>query len=230
MEFLKNWILNLAVTAIFIVFIEILMPSGKTKKLVNLISGFILIITIIQPFLNILLKGNNLNWFNIWDGITYEISDMDISREKSKEEQINQIIKVYERRIKGEIEEIARGVEGVKDAEIDMIFNDDYDSPNFGEIKRVYVYLISGYTSHRNGEGNNIEYEDSSEGEINGDNNLKIMPIERVKEIDIDLRNKETKYESELSEKYKTDIISNLEERLASSFFLKKEDLVISFK
>jgi stage III sporulation protein AF len=51
-EFLKSWVLNIATIAILLVLIEILIPSGKTKKLVNLISGFLLLITIIQPYIS----------------------------------------------------------------------------------------------------------------------------------------------------------------------------------
>ena len=48
MEFLKSWVLNIVMLAIFIALLEIIVPSGKIKKFVNLISGFILILSLIH--------------------------------------------------------------------------------------------------------------------------------------------------------------------------------------
>jgi stage III sporulation protein AF len=53
MVFLKEWILNIVTLSIFIILIEILIPSGKIKKVVNLVTGFILVIALINPILSL---------------------------------------------------------------------------------------------------------------------------------------------------------------------------------
>ena len=44
MEYLKEYVINIAILTVIIVLFEIITPSGKIKKIIYLISGFILII------------------------------------------------------------------------------------------------------------------------------------------------------------------------------------------
>ena len=221
-EFLKSWVLNIATIAILLVLIEILIPSGKTKKLVNLISGFLLLITIIQPFFKILWKDSTFDWINEIDNSFTGLSNMDINKGEFREEQISQIIKVYRKRVENRISEIAREVEGVKDAEVDIILNEDFSSPKFGEIKRIYVYLEVDYIEKEK------EYE--NEGEIAKNKDFSITPIKEISEVKIYIGKQNSEPENHIIEKYKNDSVIMLEEKLNRAFMLKKEDIVISFK
>ena len=42
-EFIKNWVVNTVTIVMLIILIEMLIPSGKMKKIVNLVTGFILV-------------------------------------------------------------------------------------------------------------------------------------------------------------------------------------------
>lgn len=215
LEFLKDWVLNIAVIAVLLVFIELLIPSGKTKKFVNLISGFILIITIIQPFLKFLLKGYDLNWLNAIDNSFSVITEVDVTNTEFREEQIKQIVKVYRKRLIEQIIEIAKGVEEVRDAEADVILNEDYNSQRFGEIKRVYVNIV-------------IDNENRQ-----GDLDPIIAPVRKIDEVKINIgqiEQKDTGRERDIEDKLKNKIVETLEDRISRSLMIKREDIVISFK
>ncbi|NSW91349.1 MAG: stage III sporulation protein AF [Firmicutes bacterium] len=215
LEFLKDWVLNIAVIAVLLVFIELLIPSGKTKKFVNLISGFILIITIIQPFLKFLLKGYDLNWLNAIDNSFSVITEVDVTNTEFREEQIKQIVKVYRKRLIEQIIEIAKGVEEVRDAEADVILNEDYNSQRFGEIKRVYVNIV-------------IDNENRQ-----GDLDPIIAPVRKIDEVKINIgqiEQKDTSRERDIEDKLKNKIVETLEDRISRSLMIKREDIVISFK
>lgn len=227
-EFLKSWILNIATIAVLLILIEILIPSGKTKKLVNLVSGFILLITIIQPFLKFLWKSNELNWINElnWsneiNSSFNSLANIDITKEEFREEQVKQIIRVYKKRIEGQIKEIAKEVEGVENVEADIILNEDFSSQRFGEIKRVYVYLeVNGKEWKKR-----KEYEDKREE----DKDHNIIQVKGINEVRINLGKQEDGEESDVIDNYKKEIIIGLEEKLHRFLMLKKEDIVISFE
>jgi stage III sporulation protein AF len=60
-NFFREWIFNLAAVSIVLVLINTLAPTGKSKKVIDLVSGFILILTIVQPFFNLFLSNFNLD-------------------------------------------------------------------------------------------------------------------------------------------------------------------------
>lgn len=140
-DFLKNWILNIVTLAIFIVILEILIPTGKTKKFINLVSGFILLIAIINPFIGLLNKGVDLKEFQIVDSNIIDKKEIEENSKILKEEQMQQITEVYRRKVINQIMEGAKEIEGVSDVTADVIINDDYKSNSFGEVKRVYLKL-----------------------------------------------------------------------------------------
>jgi stage III sporulation protein AF len=59
-DFLKNWIINIVTIVMVVVLLEIILPSGKMKKYVSLVTGFIIMIAIINPFVGIFGKGFNI--------------------------------------------------------------------------------------------------------------------------------------------------------------------------
>jgi len=46
-DFLRNWVVNIVTLVVFVMLIEMMLPSGKVKKIVNLVTGFILVIGLI---------------------------------------------------------------------------------------------------------------------------------------------------------------------------------------
>ena len=140
-EFLKRWVLNIVTLVTFLVLLEIIIPSGKIKKFVNLISGFILIIAIITPFLNLLSRGIDLRDFEISTRNFIDRKEIEKKSQIFEKKQMKQVTELYRKKIIDQLELSAKQVEGVIQADGDVIINEDYSSNSYGEIKRVYLHI-----------------------------------------------------------------------------------------
>jgi len=209
-DFLKNWTLNIVTIVLFIVFLEILLPSGKIKKYLNLVSGFILIITLINPFITLLGGNLEIKEFQINSSNFLDRREIEEKSKILEEQQIEQIIKVYRNKIIVQLEDSVKDIDGVHDVTADIIINEDYNSEEFGQVKRVYLFIrtstessgianvtriekidVSGSKARQNQEdGDDDEAEENEDGK--GENNdidptLKKRIEEKIKKIaDVD--------------------------------------------
>jgi len=55
--FLKGWIGNIVTVTVIMVIIELLLPSGKTKKFINVVSGLIILAVMMNPVVDAIGKG-----------------------------------------------------------------------------------------------------------------------------------------------------------------------------
>jgi stage III sporulation protein AF len=140
-SFLREWVLNIITLVIFIVLLEILIPSGKMKKYVNLVSGFILLIAIINPFVKLVRKDIDFKAFYIQNSNYMDRKDIEAKSKVLEEQQLKQITEVYRNKIIRQLEDNVKEIKGIKEVGADVLINEDYTSQSFGEIKRVYLYL-----------------------------------------------------------------------------------------
>jgi len=140
-DFLQGWIINIVTLVILIILLEILIPSGKTKKFVNLISGFILIIAIISPIFELLEGDIDFKEVQFTSSSFLNREEIKQKGKTLEETEMKQIIEVYRQKINSYVEETAREIKDVTNARADVIINEDYGSENFGEVKRVYLNL-----------------------------------------------------------------------------------------
>lgn len=118
-----------------------IIPSGKTRKYVNLITGFILIIVIINPIIKQFKTGISLESYQLADSAELQKIEIKQNTGAYGEEQMKQITEVYRQKVIAQLEKSAEETDGVADAEADVIINEDYNSDNFGEIKRAYINI-----------------------------------------------------------------------------------------
>lgn len=216
LDYIKQWIINIVALVLFIVILEMLLPKGKMRKYAGLVTGAILVIAIINPLLGLLGKkfdftaaqavsGNML-------GKTQIVNDSGLL----KKEQMAQIVEVYRLNIIEQIEYNAKEVEGVKDAKADIIFNEDYDSPAFGEIKRVYLEITAGGMEGSNGQQDGMDLD----GRENGNK------VEKVKIGKIG--NTAASEKKPVSEDIDPETRKMLEDRISRVFGVNRENIIIS--
>jgi stage III sporulation protein AF len=148
-DFIKDWVLNIVTLVIFIIIIEMLVPSGRMKKYAGLVTGFVLIIAIINPFLGLLGGKVNLTDSLSADSAFLDRAELKKNSSLLEEQQMKQIVEVYRKKIIGQLERSAMDTKGVTKAKADVIINEDYNSENFGEIKRAYLEI--GVDAQRDG-------------------------------------------------------------------------------
>lgn len=137
--FIKDWAVNIVMLVLFIVMTEMLLPGGKIKKYANLMTGTVLIIAIIDPFAGFFSKGFDFSASQTAAARTMDRNEIEKAGKLLEEEQVKQTTELYRRKIIEQIEQHAMEVEGVADAEADVIINEDHMSETFGEIKRIYI-------------------------------------------------------------------------------------------
>lgn len=142
-SFLKDWVINIVTLVLFIVLIEMLVPSGRLKKYVGLMTGVVLIIAIINPFVKVMGGKVDLTDVQAVDSSFLDRLEIEKDAKFYKDEQMKQIVEVYRKKIISQIEDSARKINGVSDAKADVIINEDSGSENFGEIKRAYVEVAT---------------------------------------------------------------------------------------
>lgn len=207
--FLKEWVLSFITLIIFIILLEILLPSGKLKKFINLVSGFILIITIIKPLVGNFDIKTPLKDFEIINSNYVDKKSLEQNSKVMEEAQMNQVIEVYRNKLTATIKERLEAVDEILDVEVEIIINEDNISGNLGEIRKVFLKLkIAG----KNPAGKAF------------DNHKEISPIPKVEKIEIKVGDKETEevFDEKIKKEVET-IISNLLQ-------IKGEDIMVSME
>ncbi|AEV68667.1 stage III sporulation protein AF [Acetivibrio clariflavus] len=207
-EFLKEWCLNIAALVIFIVLLEMLLPSEKMKKMVNLVSGLILVIALINPVLGFLQRGIDLEVYQMSSSNFIDKKEIMANSQVLREEQTRQITDLYRNKVISQVESLVREVKGVLDVKADVIINDDYSDEKFGEVKRIYLELKLGEEDEK---AKGIE---------------KVKSIDKVKIV----VGKEKKQESEewTNTKIDEEIRKEIEKRIENMLNIQKENIVIS--
>jgi len=205
-EFLKDWCLNVVSLVIFIVLLEMLLPSGRMKKMINLVSGLILVIALINPVLGLLKKGIDLEEYQISNSNLINKKEIMVNSQVLKEKQTRQITNVYRNKIIGQIENLIKDIKGVSDTKADVIINDDYSDEKFGEVKKVYLELELG------------EVDEKTES------------INAVKIVDKVVVGKEKKGEKEVASDKEIDgeLKKQIESKIENILNIQKENIVIS--
>lgn len=228
LDFTRNWVTQIVSLVLFIVMIEILLPKGKMRKYVGLITGTILIIAIINPLISFF--GNDFNFIASQTTNSNLLNKMQVEKDSKllEQTQMDQIVEVYRKNIIEQIENNAREIQGVQEAEADIIINEDYSSPAFGEIKRAYLRItpesVEQVSEKESKQGSDVDIRPEKEGAAAvdaWDNSSNIKKVESVKI---------GKVSGRISPENKCDpkLVKQLEDKIGQVFGVKRENIIIS--
>lgn len=93
LQWLKEWITNIAVAVFFITAIERLLPKNNIKKYGKFVLGLILITVILNPIIKIFNKDYNISQYvekatASFNNVDYK-NDFDKYKKKNREETLN---------------------------------------------------------------------------------------------------------------------------------------------
>lgn len=146
LEFLKSWVMTIISLVMFIVLLEIVLPSGKTKKMVNMVSGFILIITMANPVLGLFGKTIDFKDINFETGDFLDRQTIETNSKILSEKQNMQILEVYRQNIIGRLRELCEGERDIVFVKAEVQLTEDAASKSFGDIRMVYMDIAEGKT------------------------------------------------------------------------------------
>lgn len=202
LDIIREWVLNIVTFVIFIILLDIVVPSEKIKKFIRLVTGIILVIIIITPVLNIFSSGMDINNLQISDGNFLDRREIQRNSDIFEKQQLEQVIEVYRNKINFQLEDTTCKIDGISNVKADVIINEDVESDDFGRVKSVYL---------------NVELADESSD---------VKPVIIVKKIvigdDTDQQNEGSKIDSKL----KTEIEDGVNKLLD----VNKDSIVISVK
>ena len=142
-DFLRNWIMNITVIIIFVMFLDTIMPNNSMKRYINVVVGLLIIIVVIQPF--VLVK----DYAGSFDREYIEASSFidqggsgDKSVEISKFQQ-EKAVEIFENNMKEQIKRLVKSstANGYEDISVDLELERDISDASFGNIKSVAVRL-----------------------------------------------------------------------------------------
>lgn len=179
-DFLGDWVINIVILVIFLTFLDIILPNHNLKRYINMISGLLIIIVIINPFINLLSKDINIErevFSNIMN------SNMkNNSYEKGIEEiQNQQVINIYKESLKKEIIDLVVSKTPYSISDISLEIIEDQDKDDFGKIQSVILIL-----------SDNIEQED---GKSKEDINIRVDEVKKVT-VNLDKNLSQTQFNS----------------------------------
>jgi stage III sporulation protein AF len=203
---------------LFIVLIEILLPSGKIKRYVNLVTGTILILAILSPLAGVFGKNMDITALEASNSNILDKLQIEKDSKLLQEEQMKQVVSVYRGKIISQLEQNAEEIDGVQNAKADLIFNEDYKSNTFGEIKRVYLEIET------EGTGTDPEGKGSDPGSSENTSTSAIQPVSRINPIKIG----RSKPEKGPEKKIDPTVQKKLEERIKKVFGVEEKNIIIS--
>ncbi len=230
LDFIRQWVVNIVTLVLFIVIVEMLLPGGKMKKYINLVTGTILVIVIINPLTGLTGKKFDFTASQTKNSSLLEKAQIQKEGKNLEQAQLKQIVGVYRKNIIDQLEQNAEEIDGVKDAKADVIINEDYQSAAFGEIKRAYISIAADNTKYRGGldaadtSGTLNKGSDGPAGTKEGGLGNDIAPVEKVQTVKIG----STASNGQAAGKCDPKLRGLLEDRISRVFGIDKQNIVIS--
>ena len=207
MNFLSSWLQGIVVSVIIATIVEMIVPSGNSKKYIKVVLGLYIVFNIITPVINE-ISNNNFELSSIVNideytkkMQTYEASSQNINMEETNELTIKQIyVSKLEKDMKSKLEEKEYIVEEVK---VEVEEDDEY------KIKSIKIKIEKDINENKTEESQNL------------------IKINEVKSINIQVSNqidtKQTEEKSKISDNDK----KNVKEYLSSVYEINEKQITV---
>ena len=202
-EFLRNLVKDIAIMFILLSIVELALPNSNMKRYVNIVIGFMILITIISPFIRLIKSNFNIEreiFKNMIDEVKFRY-DEDVGLQEIQERQIKE---TYLNKLKESIKET---VDGILDYQVDdvriSIFEDE---KNYGTIKDIEIVMAP--------KNSNEEYSEDT---------IKTIKIEEIKIND-------SSAESEVEELEPFDKDDKIKDILYERYNIPKDNIKVLVK
>ncbi|EDU36932.1 stage III sporulation protein AF [Clostridium sporogenes] len=130
LQWLKEWITNIAVAVFFITAIEMLLPKNNIKKYGKFVLGLILITVILNPIIKIFNKDYNISQYAdkataSFNNAEYK-NDFDKYKKKNREETLNNFKANLENQTKKKLEE--KFPENKYEVNVEIAYDEEKDN------------------------------------------------------------------------------------------------------
>ncbi|QIB26007.1 stage III sporulation protein AF [Caloranaerobacter azorensis] len=207
---LRQWTVTIVTLVVIITFLEIILPKNDLKKYINVTTGFLLIITILNPFIKLLSSDINIEK-EVFKNIMLKPENDFYITDEYKKYQEDQTMKLYKDKIKKHIKKTIEDTFRYKVVRIDIDIENE-NTENFGEIKKIKLILVQENTDFKN---KNVHDKNS-------------INIESVKEIRVNLESVETE-KIENSDVVNREV-EEIKKLISNNYKLPKESILIIYE
>lgn len=199
-DLFSNYIKNIAVCIIFSAFVEMLIPDNDFKKYINLVLGFIVILVVLNPLKSILFKSYPLD-IQVFNKAS-DIENNSLLKEKNlyESKQKDLIITTYKSQLEDQIKALISKQSNLNVNSINIEVNEDYESDEFAQIKKIEVV--------------------ATEAQISNQNQTTINPIDKIT-----ISN--TALQDDTTENRNNEIEKNLESLISDFYKLNQDNIYI---
>lgn len=142
-DFLRNWIMNITVIIIFIMFLDTIIPNNAMKRYINVVVGLLIIVVVIKPFVFVKDYADSFNSeFLETSSYLEQKGSAGDSTEISKF-QSQMAVEIFENNLEKQILKVVNNCinSNYKEVSVDLEVERDSESRDFGNIKSVSVNL-----------------------------------------------------------------------------------------
>lgn len=158
-DFIREWIEQIAVAVIISSIFEMILPDGKTKKYIKMILGIFIVFNMISPFVN----GSTLYDFNVNDIIGNYMGEIKVNNTDSSID--NKVEELYIEELENDI---VKTVEEqgyiVESCDIEAVVYSDKDEAG---ISKVNIRLLSKKNNNEEKENLNVSEIEKVEIQVN---------------------------------------------------------------
>lgn len=142
-DFLRNWIMNITVIIIFIMFLDTIMPNNSTKRYINVVVGLLIIIVVIKPFVLFKDYADSFNSEFLETASYLEQSGSIGNSTEINKFQSQKAVEIFEENLKSQIMKVVKNSTKSEYSEVSVVLELErkFESKNFGEIKSVTINL-----------------------------------------------------------------------------------------
>ena len=140
LDFLYDWVKNLAIFMILISLIRNLLPKSNYEKYVRLFTGMLTVLLILQPFIKILGMQDSVDDLFSLDIYSQEMDAMKENFLLAGSGFEESLISSYEEQIRKQILLLLKE-EGIETAQIEFYVCMDETDERYGSISRMEIYL-----------------------------------------------------------------------------------------
>lgn len=141
-EFFRSWTMNIVTAIIFVIFVEMMIMTDKFKKHVKLVTGLVLMVIIINPIVTLTNKKFSLDSLAIQNLNSLEQKDIQSQASQFDDIKNAQIVGVFKQKLTEQVRNQILSIEGIGDAEVYLVIDENLKSKIFGEIYEIEITSI----------------------------------------------------------------------------------------
>ena len=141
MVFLRDWVVNIVITMIFVTVVEIMMPGGTTRKYVSLVIGLVVMVVIISPFLTLMVGDFDLGASVLEASRAIALSDVNHRVDRLEQSRRDGIVRLYKSSLEQQIEKDIENAGFAEKVQAVVAIDERNGSEGFGNITSLRVVI-----------------------------------------------------------------------------------------